>query len=96
MTFGFVAVSAASGDPRPVAFPFECTDYYGRSNLFFSDSDPDEVTREAIGAAFWDLLLSKQEEVADYEDRAYHDGAGVWMHYGRRHGALFYDERDDE
>lgn len=57
MAFGFVAVSAASIRPRPVAFPFECTGYYGRSSLFFSESEPDEATRRTIGSAFWDLLL---------------------------------------
>ena len=96
MAFAFAAVSTGSTGANTVAFPFECTDYYGRSNLFFSDAEPDDATRRAIGSAFWELLLSDQAAVADYEDSAYHLGAGVWMHYGRRHGALFYEERDDE
>jgi len=95
MTFGFAVVSTGSEGAGVVAFPFECTDYYGRSHLFFSESELDAATRRAIGSAFWELLLSVQEEVAEYEDRAYHLGAGVWMHYGRRHGAFFYEERDD-
>ncbi len=55
----------------------------------------DETTRAAIAAAFWTLLLAEPDVLADYVDRAFHSGAGVWMHYGRGNGELFYEELED-
>ncbi len=84
---------AAAHDESPQAsYVFECTDYYGKAQLCFGETQPDEVVRAAIGAAFWRLLLAEPDLLADYEDRAFHPGACIWMHYGCRNGELFYEE----
>jgi hypothetical protein len=93
MSFQFVAVPFPPGTGVAHGIPFECTDYYGRSNLFFGHGIPEEEA-SPIGATFWDLLLRAPDEVVDYEDRAYHVGAGVWMHYGYRNGESFYDDSE--
>lgn len=92
MDFGFVAVREAGGDR--VATPFVCIDHYGRSGLMLSEQ-VDAATVEAIGNAFWALVTSG-DELADYEDRAFHPGACIWMEYGCRGGALFFDETDED
>jgi len=92
MLFGFAAVQNERPD---VSYVFECSDYYGKAELCFGETQPDEAARAALGAAFWQLLLAEPDVVADYEDRAFHLGAGVWMHYGRRNGELFYEELED-
>jgi hypothetical protein len=92
MQFGF---AATQGQNPEVTYVFECTDYYGKAQLCFGETQPDEETRAAVAAAFWTLLLAEPDVLADYEDRAYHSGAGVWMHYGRRNGELFYEELQD-
>ena len=90
MTFKFVA-TPRDGTPAPLGIAFECTDYYGCSNLVFADeiSEPDQA---AVGAAFWTLLLSEPRELADFRDRAYHVGAGFWMEFGCASGELQYSE----
>jgi hypothetical protein len=95
MGFGFLAVENSSLDSQPIAYAFECTDYYGRSNLFFSEAEIDPDLRSSIGDAFWDLLLSNPDKLADYEDRSFHSGAGIWMIFGRRDGCFFMEETED-
>jgi hypothetical protein len=95
MSFAFVAARSGQADvPQLEGVPFECVDYYGRSRLFFGKGDTAPEVRERIGATFWKLLLSHPSELSEFQDRAYHSGAGVWMHFGRRDGAFFYEETE--
>jgi hypothetical protein len=93
MEFGFVAKRERSG--AEVAIPFVCSDYYGSSALSFARAVP-ALDQDAIGDAFWGLIASGRK-LADYRDRAYHVGAGVWMAYGCTNGSLFieYPEEDE-
>jgi hypothetical protein len=81
-------------DDRYVGIPFECSDYYGRSELIFSseDSPPLEV-QDRIANAFWSLLLSEPDAIADYRDSVLHHGAGVWLDFGVQDGEPFLEER---
>ena len=79
-----------------VEFPFVCTDYYGQSGLKLNELGPEPDTQTAIAAAFWQLLLSEPEDVADFETGVYHPGAGVWMHFGCRQGDITHSESADE
>lgn len=92
MFFGFVAVILRS---RKVACLFECTDYYGSSHLFFSEQGPEPEIQSAIASAFWEMLLSDPEQLAEFSDKAYHVGAGIWMAYGYKQGEFFYEEEQE-
>ena len=89
---GFVAVPSGS----EVGIPFICSDYYGRTGLVFSELGPEPDVQAAIAAAFWQLLLSAPEDVADFESAVYHPGAGVWMQFGCSHGDITCSESEDE
>lgn len=84
-----VAVGASSG------IGFICTDYYGRTGLTFSPEGPDAEAKRAIADAFWSLLLVAPHDLADFEERVFHPGAGVWMHFGCSDGEPTYDESDE-
>lgn len=89
----FLAVLHKKGN---LAVPFECSDYYGRSGLTFSTDDPpDHDIQETIANGFWDLLLMDPTDVADYEDRMNHSGAGVWIRFGVENGEPFMNEDPD-
>lgn len=93
MEFGFVAKREQSG--HAVVIPFVCSDYYGKSALSFAEAVPISDV-QAIGDAFWGLITSGGK-LAEYRDRAYHIGAGVYMEYGCTNGNLFleYPEEDE-
>ena len=55
---GFLAVVP----DRRVAYPFICTDYYGKTSLMFSPYGPEESTQRTIARSFWDLLLRDPED----------------------------------
>src|SRR5262249_55931887 len=63
------------------AFLFECSDHYGRTGLFFSPEGPDDAARDAIARAFWHVFLRDPDNLADFEARVFHPGAGVWLDY---------------
>jgi hypothetical protein len=89
----FLAVLHGNGN---LAVPFECSDYYGKSALTFSTDDPPAPEiQEHIARAFWDLLLSEPTDVADYENKMYHSGAGVWIRFGIEDGEPFMIEVPD-
>lgn len=88
---GFVAVP----EGEVVCYPFVCTDHYGRTGLMFSDDGPDEAIKRSIAAGFWGLLAQEPEDVADFDERVYHPGAGVWLNYGCQDGHVYCDESNE-
>jgi hypothetical protein len=73
-----------------------CNDYYGRTGLMFSPEGPDNGTQTKIAAAFWSYLLQAPNELADFEAKIPHLGAGGWMHFGCRDGEPSYEWTEDE
>lgn len=88
---GFVAVAEAG----MVCYPFLCADHHGRSALGFSDEGPTRDIQRSIAIAFWTALAGEPEELADFERRVYHPGAGVWLDYGCESGRVYCDESED-
>jgi hypothetical protein len=78
------------------AFLFECVDYYGRTGLLFSPNGPERAIQDAIANAFWIILLREPNDLADFEARVFHPGAGVWLDYACKHGELSLEEREDD
>jgi hypothetical protein len=74
------------------AFLFECVDHYGRTGLFFSPEGPESATQDAIASAFWQVLLRAPHDLADFETRVYHPGAGVWLVYACKDGEPSLEE----
>ena len=77
------------------AFPFVCTDHYGKTALMFSDEGPEQSTKQRIATAFWNLLCQDPEDLADFQTRIYHPGTGVWLTYGCEDGRVYCDESED-
>jgi hypothetical protein len=88
---GFVAVLPDSN----TAIPFECSDYYGRTGLVFSENGPDEGIRRQIADAFWVIVASDSDNLDDFEQTVFHPGACVWMHYRCKNGEVYCDESDE-
>lgn len=64
-----------------VGYVFACSDHYGKASLGFDPQGPNDATCDAIAAAFWSLLLTKPDDLADFKARVHHAGAGVWLDY---------------
>jgi hypothetical protein len=92
LDIGFVAVKADS----LVGTPFICSDHYGRTGILFSPAGPDQATQAEIAGSFWSLLLRDPEDLADFDTKVYHLGAGVWLHFGCTDGEPFCEEEPDE
>ncbi len=73
------------------AIMFTCADYYGRTGLAFAEK-LEAKTKAEIAKAFWDLLLAEPDDLADYELRMFHLGAGVWLDYGCEDGEVTVTE----
>jgi hypothetical protein len=41
-------------------------------------------------------LLHAPNDLADFEARVFHPGAGVWLEYACTHGELSLEEREDD
>ena len=54
---GFVAVP----DGADTGVPFECSDYYGKTSLTFSQAESDEGLKGRVADAFWSILLSEPD-----------------------------------
>jgi len=94
-SFFYASFLAVFHSDDHLAIPFECRDYYGKSALTFSTDDPPaEEIQERIAKDFWGLLLEEPTELEDYEDKMYHSGAGVWIHFGVKDGEPFMIEGD--
>lgn len=91
--YSFVAVRN-DREPDSTAIPFECCDYYGKTSLFFSPKEADADLKASVADAFWQLVTGGVG-LADFEDKAYHLGVGIWMYYGCKNGEVFYSEDDD-
>jgi hypothetical protein len=85
---GFVAVP--QGAEAGVAF--ECSDYYGKTSLTFSPAEIDEDLKGRVADAFWNVLLSEPESLADFHSRFDHIGAGVTLEYGCENGEPYCTE----
>jgi hypothetical protein len=81
---------ASRGDD---AFLFECVDYYGKTGLVFSPAGPERAIKDAIASAFWTVLLQEPNDLADFEARVFHPGAGVWLEYVCKDGEVSLEER---
>jgi hypothetical protein len=73
-------------------YGFCCTDHYGKSGLMFSDAGPEASTKDSIAHAFWTLILANPSDLADYQVRTFHVGAGVWLDYECRAGCISLTE----
>jgi hypothetical protein len=78
------------------AFLFECADYYGRTGLVFSPKGPAKATQDRIARAFWSILLREPDDLADFEARVFHPGAGVWLHYACEGGEPSLEQTEDD
>jgi hypothetical protein len=89
---GFSFLAAFQEDGQLVGIPFECTDYYGRSLLMFSEEAPLQAVIDGISNAFWQILLEEPQNLPEYSDYYYHAGAGVEVRFGVRDGEPFMEE----
>lgn len=89
---GFVAVP----DGADEGIAFQCSDYYGKTSLTFSQTEDDEHLKDRVADAFWGVLLSDADALADFNGRSYHVGAGVWLNYGCEDGEPYCFESDDD
>jgi hypothetical protein len=78
------------------AYLFECLDYYGKTSVVFSPNGPERAIQDAIASAFWAVLLREPDDLADFQARVFHPGAGVWLDYACKHGELSLEEREDD
>ena len=83
-SYTFIAIRDSSEDDS-IAIPFECFDDYGRTSLFFSPNEADLGLKASVARAFWQFVASAAD-LADFEDRAFHPGVGIWMSYGCKDG----------
>jgi len=89
---GFIAFP----DQQLEGIPFICSDYYGRTALRFSPHEKDQSLKAQAAAAFWDALLEKPEDLADFEERVMHMGAPVWLNFGCKDCEPYFFESPDE
>jgi hypothetical protein len=85
---GFIAVP----DGKEEGIAFWCSDCYGKTSLMFSDAETDEATKEKAANAFWGVLLSEPDMLADFEASVIHLGAPVILHFGCEAGEPFFRE----
>lgn len=83
-------------DGESEGVPFECSDYYGRTGLTIAPHESDEPSKARIADAFWNVLLENPDDLADFETRVFHPGAGVWLRYGCESGEPYCRESDDD
>lgn len=75
-----------------IAIPFDCSDYYGQTSIYFSSEDsPADEHQERIAKAYFELLLSDPDDLIDYDNKMYHSGAGVCIAFGILHGEPYID-----
>jgi hypothetical protein len=88
---GFVAVPEGAAE----GVAFECSDYYGRTSLIFSDAEQDEGLKAKVASAFWSILLAEPDELADFSGRCFHLGTSRWLHFGCEDGEPYFRESDE-
>jgi hypothetical protein len=89
---GFVAVP----DSADAGVAFECSDYYGKTSLTFSEAESDEDLKGRVAEAFWSILLSEPDALADFSGRFDHVGAGDTVEYGCENGEPYCVESEDD
>jgi hypothetical protein len=87
---GFIAVTSNLED----AYPFRCTDHYGKTSLLFSQVGPDLKIKGKIAANFWNALLAEPDELADFCIRIPHLGTPVILEFGCIAGEPYCIEHD--
>jgi len=93
---GFIAILPGD-DGALFGVPFLCGDYYSHSELTFNEEDaPPEAVQDQIAEAFWNLLLSEPNDLADYRDTMFHPGCGKFLEFGVENGEPFVFERDED
>jgi hypothetical protein len=90
----FVLATAETPSNASIKIPFECSDHYGRTSLFFSPNEVDSSLTESVATSFWQLVTD-EVTLSDFEDKAFHLGVGVWMYFGCKDGQPFYSEKDN-
>ena len=85
----FVAVPDGSDEGVPIV----CSDYYGHSSIYFAAVESDRPLKERVANAFWSVLLSEPEQLADFQTSVYHSGFGGWLDFGCEAGEPYCDER---
>lgn len=85
---GFVAHAKSDG----ICVPFVLHDYYLRTAFLFGESLQDRTLKVAIARSFYELLLADPCNVADFDFRKDHLGAGITMVGGIVQGQVQYDE----
>ena len=91
VSYSFIAALHDGGSV--VAYPFEISDYYGRTCLYFRNSLPRDL-KIAIAKEFWAKIVS-ESDLDDYESELMHTGAPITLSYGVRDGLPFCEERRD-
>ncbi len=90
LSVGFVAVP--NGGDEGIAF--ECSDYYGKTSLTFSGDERDGEMKRKLAEAFWGVLASEPDDLADFSGWCFHSGAGVWMNFGCANGEPYFFESE--
>jgi hypothetical protein len=84
----FVAVRDGAGEGTA----FDLTDYDGKSALTFGESESDDPLKQAIADAFWSLLLSAPEELADFQARVFRSAENAWATFGCEDGQSYFTQ----
>jgi hypothetical protein len=88
----FVAVP----DGADVGIGFDCTDYYGQTSLTFSPKETDDALKSRIADAFWSILLSEPDALAEFSAKFDHIGAGITLEYGCEGGEPYCKESEHD
>ncbi len=93
----FIAVVADERDEL-IATPFEISDYYLQTSLYFSSAPhaPPEDWLDRIATAFWKLLLEDPHDLAEYTETMSHVGGGFFLTFGVANANTFIEETEDD
>jgi hypothetical protein len=91
LNVGIVAVR----EGEDLGMAFVVSDYYGKTSLIFSELETSEPVKAEVAEAFWNLLLSQPDELADVKIRFLHTGAGAWMSYGCEDGEPYCNDLNE-
>jgi hypothetical protein len=88
---GFLALT----NDLQTAYPFVCSDYYGKTKLMFSKEGPETALKEKIAADFWGLLLQRPNDLTSFNQKVFHPGVGIWMNFGCKGGIPHFFETNE-
>ncbi|NOZ41191.1 MAG: hypothetical protein GXP24_13345 [Planctomycetes bacterium] len=88
----YASFLAVLHDDDNITIPFDCSDYYGRTSLYFSSENPPSDEHQArITDAYYKLLLDDANNLVDYKNRMFHSMSGEWVAFGVCHGEPYMD-----